>query len=147
MLIKNGIYYFVVDILCVILLLGSIIYLIVAWGGLPDQIPGHFDFAGNITRYGKKGELLFMPIMNIVMFAGVSVVERFPQIWNTGVKVTEQNKFRVYTILKNLIVTSKLSVVAPFAFITIHQTKGINLPVWFIPAFFVICFAPIIFFA
>ena len=143
---RSGIYSFSAKIICLILLVGNFVYLIAVWSNLPDQIPAHFDGAGNITRYGGKGELLLLPIINCVMFAGISVVERFPQIWNTGVRVTEENKWRVYRILKNMIVTLKLAIVAPLVFISVYQSLGTNLPGWFMPAFLFVCLAPIVFF-
>jgi uncharacterized membrane protein len=118
----------------------------VVWSSLPDQIPAHFDGAGNITRYGGRGILLIMPIINLLMFAGITAIEFFPQIWNTGVRVTEKNKRRVYAILSNMIVTLKLTLVAPFVFISIYQTLGTNMPSWFIPVFLFVCLAPMIFF-
>lgn len=34
---------------------------------LPDRIPAHYDFSGNITRYGSKYETLIIPIVAIVL--------------------------------------------------------------------------------
>ena len=39
---------------------------------LPAQIPAHYDFAGNITRYGSKYELLILPMILLA----VSLVSR-----------------------------------------------------------------------
>jgi len=129
-----------------ILLVGNLVYLIAVWGGLPEQIPAHFDSAGNITSYSGKGTLLIMPIVNWAMFIGISVIERFPQIWNTGVRVTKENKWRVYRIIKNMIVTTKFTMVAPFVFISVNQSLGTNLPIWFLPVFLFVCFASLVFF-
>ena len=143
---RSGVYSFSVNIICLILLVGNLVYLIIVWGSIPEQIPAHFDGAGNITRYGGKGELLIMPIINWAMFVGISLIERFPKIWNTGVRVTEENRWRIYRIIKNLIVTEKLAMVAPFVFISICQSRGLSLPGWFLPVFLFLCFAPIVFF-
>ena len=143
---RNGIFYFIVNIVCFVLLIGHVVYLIAVWGSLPDQIPGHFDFAGNVTRYDPKGTLLIMPILNWVMFLGMSLVERFPNLWNTGVKVTRENKVRVYRILLNMIVTTKLSVVVVFLIISINQTLGGSLPGWLMPAALSLVLVPLIFF-
>jgi len=35
---------------------------------LPDKIPAHYGFDGNVTRFGSKYELLIMPIITIGMF-------------------------------------------------------------------------------
>jgi uncharacterized membrane protein len=35
---------------------------------LPDKIPAHYGFDGNVTRFGSKYELLIMPLITIGMF-------------------------------------------------------------------------------
>ena len=145
MRIRNSIFDIIVNIICVLLLVGLVIYLIVAWGGIPDQIPGHFGADGTVTRYDSKGSLIIIPIIAWVMFLGISLVERFPQVWNTGVRVTEENKFRVYRVLKSLIVMVKLIVIALFTVICIIQTLVTSLPVWLLPVFMSLLFFVIVF--
>lgn len=41
---------------------------------LPAVIPAHYDFAGNVTRYGSKYELLILPVILLL----VSFGSRFP---------------------------------------------------------------------
>jgi len=125
----------VINVLCLILLVGTVIYLIVAWGSIPDQIPGHFGGDGQITRYGSKGELFIPQVIIWILFGGLTLVERLPQLWNTGVKVTEENKFRVYGTIKSLLGTVKLIIVAAFSFITINASLSQNLPGWFLIVF------------
>lgn len=35
---------------------------------LPDEIPAHYGFDGNVTRFGSKYELLILPVITIGMF-------------------------------------------------------------------------------
>ena len=41
---------------------------------LPAEIPAHYNFAGNVTRYGSKYELLILPVILLL----VSFGSRFP---------------------------------------------------------------------
>ncbi|MCL2170059.1 MAG: DUF1648 domain-containing protein [Defluviitaleaceae bacterium] len=123
-----------VDIICLFLLAGITVYLIVAWNSLPEQIPGHFAADGTVTRYDGRGALIAPVIISWVLYGLFVLVERFPQIWNTGVQVTEENKERVHRAIRNLISMIKLVIVAKFTFITIFQSLGTNLPSWFMPA-------------
>ncbi|MFA9378789.1 MAG: hypothetical protein ACERKZ_18895 [Lachnotalea sp.] len=66
---------------------------------------------------------------------------------NTGVQVTEENKERVYRILKNLIVTEKLLMVLAFSFISIISSLSLELPMWFLPLFLISIFGSIILYA
>lgn len=121
----------ILNILCLLVLVGITVYLIIRWNSMPKLIPKHFDFAGNVDSYGDKGSILIMPIMSWVLYIIITVLEMFPQIWNTGVKVTEQNKFRVYAILRLMIDIIKLVFVLSFAYITICSVEFTPLGTWF----------------
>ena len=146
MVIKRNRYDIIVNIVCMGLLVGILIYLGLSWNSLPEKIPGHYNAAGVIDRWGNKGELLITPIVAWIMYIGLTALEKYPQIWNTGVQVTDQNKERVYRILKNLIGTEKLLMVAVFIFITINSSLSKPLPIWFLPIFLLLVFGSIILF-
>ena len=140
MKLKRNRYDVFADILCLVLLIGILIYLFVNWSSIPDKIPGHYNSAGEIDRMGNKGELLILPIISWLMFLGMTVVERFPQAWNTGVRVTEDNKERVYRTIKNMLSTMKIIIVAIFSYLTINSAQGLSLSAWFLPVFLLLIF-------
>jgi len=144
-LVGNRIIGIIINIICVIQIIGIIIYLLVAWGDIPDQIPGHFGASGEVTRWDNKGTLFIMPGIAVVIFIVMSVVERYPHLWNTGVRITEENKFRIYRILKGLLDSIKLVIVTMFSFITIIQSFARELPMWFLPVILCMIFIPIVF--
>jgi uncharacterized membrane protein len=146
MKIKKGKYEIFAEAVCLVLLIGVLIYLFFNWSNIPDKIPGHYNAMGEIDRMGSKGELLVIPIINWIMYIGLTVIARFPQTWNTGVTVTEENKERVYRVLKNMLITVKLIVVAIFSFLSINSAQSKALPVWFLPVFLLLMFGSIIFF-
>jgi uncharacterized membrane protein YhdT len=123
-----------------------LIYLFLKWNSIPDRIPGHYNAMGEIDRMGSKEELLVLPVIGWLMYLGMTVIEKFPQIWNTGVTVTEENKERVYRVLKNMLSTLKLIVVAVFVYLTINSSQAISLPVWFLPVLLILMFGSILFF-
>jgi len=137
--------YYIIDIICIALLFGISIYLLIGWGNLPDKIPGHYDALGNIDRWGSKNELIVLPIIAWIMFIGISVLERFPKVWNTGVKVTEENAYRVYSTLYDMIKTLKLMLVIIFSFLTINSIHMNNLPKIFLPIILVLIFGNLIY--
>lgn len=102
---------------------------------------------GQIDRITGKGSLIAIYIITWIMYIGISTVERFPQIWNTGVAVTEGNKGRVYRVLKDMLKTSKLIVVLVFSYLTINTANAIPLSPWFIPVFLILIFGSLIIFA
>lgn len=134
------------DIICLTLLIGVIIFLFVAWGSFPDKVPGHYNAAGEIDRMGSKYELLITPIVGWLMYLGISAIERFPQVWNTGVTVTEKNKERVYRVIRNMMSTLKIIMVLVFVSLTINSSLSTPLPVWFTPAYIILIFGTLILF-
>ncbi|NLL01042.1 MAG: DUF1648 domain-containing protein [Clostridiales bacterium] len=146
MYMKRNKYNVFADIVCLVLLMGVIIYLFVAWGSLPDKVPGHYNAAGEIDRMGSRYELLITPIVGWLMFLGMSAVERFPQIWNTGVTVTEENKERVYRVIRNMLSTLKIIMILIFVFLTINSSLSTPLPVWFTPTYIILIFGTLILF-
>ena len=135
MLIGNRIIGIIINIICLIQIAGIVIYLIVAWDSIPDQIPGHFNASGEVNRWDSKGTLFLLPGIALVMLIVMSVVERFPHLWNTGVRITEENKFRVYAVLRGLLYSVKFIVVTMFVCLAIIQSLMQTLPMWFLPTF------------
>lgn len=43
---------------------------------LPDKIPAHYGFDGNVTRFGSKYEMLIMPIITIGIFFFLLLLEK-----------------------------------------------------------------------
>ncbi|NLC44647.1 MAG: DUF1648 domain-containing protein [Clostridiales bacterium] len=139
-------YDIVVEILCILCLLGTFLYLIITWNNIPDEIPGHYNAVGQVDRLTKKSSIFAVPIVNLIMYIGMSAVERFPQVWNTGVRITEENRSRVYRIIKDMVKTIKLLVVIVFSYLTINSAIATQLSPWFSPVFLILMFGSLIYF-
>ena len=57
---------------CFAILAGMFLGLFVFWGRIPDQIPGHYNGAGEIDRWGSKFELLILPVVGVFMYLFIS---------------------------------------------------------------------------
>ncbi len=145
MKIKNTIFDKIVEIICLILAIGVPLYIIINWSNIPDPLPMHYDLAGNVDRWGDKTELIILPIVTLIMYAFMSAIGYFPQVWNTGVSITEENRERVYRTLKYLVKTMKLIVVVDFSYMTINTLMCRDLPIWFTPVVLLIIFGNITF--
>lgn len=135
----------ILNILCLIILFSTVLFLAVAWSKIPDKVPMHYDFTGNIDRWGSKLEIITLPIIAWIMYIFITIIERFPQVWNTGVKVTEENKERVYSTLLNLISTMKFIIVGVFMYLTVNTALNLELSVWFLPIFILIIFGNLLY--
>lgn len=54
MKIRRGKLDMILNLLCLILLIRMTLWLPIFWDRIPDQVPMHYDFAGNINRWGKS---------------------------------------------------------------------------------------------
>ena len=75
-----------IQVLCILCLVGTTLFILICWNKIPKEIPSHYNMAGEADAMSGKGFLFFPLIMNWLMFLGISVLEQFPQAWNTGVK-------------------------------------------------------------
>ena len=120
--------------LSLLFLLGTAAFLAVCWQRIPEEVPMHFNSAGEIDRWGSRAELLILPVIAWLMYGLMTAVERFPGAWNTGVRVTEENRERVYALLGHLLSTLKLLMTGIFTWLTLWCTLAEPLPKWFLPA-------------
>lgn len=131
-------------ILSVLCLTASTLFLAAGWNQIPEKVPVHYNFAGEADSMTGKGTLILIPVMNWLMYLGISALEHFPQVWNTGVEVTAQNRERVYRVLYHMIVSMKLSLVLIFSFMTVWHKN--YMPSWFFTAAMLLTFGPMLFF-
>lgn len=129
--------------------------LLAVWAGwflwqfpqLPEEMPLHFGFDGRPDRWGPKEELWVPVILCIVLFAALTVVMRFPQIWNTGSKkVTEQNCRWVYQNLASMLVSIRLGMVIVFSISLCMAVKTGRNGLWFWVIWALVLFGPVIYF-
>ena len=140
MKIKRKKFDIILNILCWIILASTMLFLIITWSKIPDTIPMHYDSAGNIDRLGSKLEILVLPIIILIVYTFITIIEKFPEAWNTGVKVTEENKERVYSTLLHLISTIKFIMVGMVAYLTVHTALSLELSAWVTPIFILAIF-------
>lgn len=118
---------------------------------LPDIIPTHYNAAGEADGFGGKATLLFLPSIATIIFVGMTVLNRYPHIFNYPVNITADNAIRHYTNATSMIRYLKLILVVIFgmiAFKTIQHANGqaVGLGIWFLPLTLVLTFIPLIFF-
>ena len=131
MKIKNSLADIIMEVLGLVMLIGTPLYLVIRWPSIPDKLPMHYNFAGEIDRWGGKGEILFLVVMVWILYLMISLVEHFPSVWNTGVQVTLENRMRVYRTLKYMVKTLKLAMTLVFTFLIFNTVAGTPRPGWF----------------
>jgi uncharacterized membrane protein len=134
------------EICCIVCLVGVLIYLLISWAIIPDKIPGHYNAAGQIDKFSGKSSLIILYVVNLIMYIGISILEKFPQIWNVGVRVTAENWYRVYRTIKDMIKTMKLLMVIVFSYLIINSAVAVPLHAWFTPVSLILSFGLLIYY-
>ncbi|MBK8041740.1 MAG: DUF1648 domain-containing protein [Haliscomenobacter sp.] len=132
--------------------------LIVSWGlfakhlpQLPDVIPIHFNARGIPDGYGSKAILWALPVVATVFYSGLTILNRFPHLFNYPVRIVPENARRQYLLATRLIRYLKLSLVLVFYFLlrgAIETAAGRapGLGAWFLPLVLGLVFIPLVVF-
>lgn len=114
----------IINIISLLMLVGSCLYLAVCWNSIAQEIPVHYDFYGEVDRMGSKNEILALPIVMIVLFIALTIIENHPKMWNTGVEINEKNRTRVYTTLRTMICSIRCLIIFVFSYLMIGSLHG-----------------------
>ncbi len=69
---------------------------IVSYQGLPENVPIHYGFTGQVTNYGNKAIIFVLPLVHTFLFIGLTVLNKYPHIFNYPVEITEGNALQQY---------------------------------------------------
>lgn len=117
----------ITNIITALILTFFIGYLIVEWKNIPDIVATHFTISGKADAYGEKNCILIIPIIAVLVFSTIAVVERFPNIWNFPVKVTEENREKLINNGLKLTGVLKMLLSTWFCYIGFCSAKGMPL--------------------
>lgn len=126
-----------------------VVQIIVEYPGLEGKIATHFNASGQPDAWGSKTSMLILPIVTIVLYAGLTILNRFPHLFNYPFEITEHNAEKQYQLAKSLIIILKAGITGIFAYIqfqTINVSSGQagGLGAMFLVLVMAITFIPII---
>src|SRR5699024_8574464 len=104
------------DGITIILLLLCIIYLTVAWESLPSEVPAHYNAAGEVDRWGKKWEMIIIPVIAVAMWISMTVLEKYPHVYNYS-NLTKENVKAQYINARTMLNVIKNTITILFAYI------------------------------
>jgi uncharacterized membrane protein len=118
------------------------------YSNLPETIPIHYNGAGQADGFGRKATILTLPILATILFIGLTVLNKFPHVFNYPTNITHDNALRQYTNATKLIRYLKVIVVFIFGLIvfkTIQNANGeaVGLGTWFLPMTLGLIFIPL----
>ncbi|MFF2178309.1 DUF1648 domain-containing protein [Lysinibacillus sp. NPDC058147] len=127
----------------------SIFYIFVMWGQLPEKIPGHFNGAGEVNRWGSKIEILILPFIGIFLWILLGLLEKAPHMHNYPSRLNETNVEAFYlNSRKGLNETKNLCLILfaaiSFQMVRIALGEAESIGWWFLPIVLIVTAIPII---
>lgn len=105
------------------------------WNSIPDIIPVHFNASGEVDGYGSKSILFIMIPVMLVLYLLLTIVNKFPHLFNFLVEITPENAEIQYTYATKLIRILKLELIIVFSYINlsmIRSTLAGSVNLWFL---------------
>ncbi|WP_350291057.1 DUF1648 domain-containing protein [uncultured Croceitalea sp.] len=89
---------------------------------LPETIPTHFNLKGEADGFGSKSTLWILPIFNLVMYFGMTMLATKMKPWNYNypTKVTAKNAPILYAMSIRMLVWLNLGIALVFLVISAH---------------------------
>ena len=141
----------IIEILAVVTLLAIWIVVLVNYANLPDEIPTHYNGSGEADGFSHKNEIFALPIVTTILFAGLTIINRFPHIFNYPTEITPDNAALQYKFMTRMIRFLKLSIAVIFLMIVLGTVATANeitngLGKWFLPCVMALIFVPTLYF-
>lgn len=126
-------------------------FVLINYADLPDTIPTHFDYAGQVDGYGGKEMILVLTFIATAIFIGMTILNKYPHIFNYPTEITEENALKHYTNATRLLRYIKLIIVVVFGVITLQSVRVANGQIndigsWLLPVTLGLIFIPVFYF-
>ena len=92
----------------------------VSYHSLPDMIPSHFNFKGEVDAYGDKSTIIIPLMIHIGMTILLLWIGNHPEKHNYSVTITEENQSAQYALSSRLI--QNLNIIIGVIFTTISYS-------------------------
>lgn len=124
---------FVFEIFSIVALITLWYPIVIHYNSLPDTIPIHFDVYGVPDDYGDKSSLLLLPIIGTLSYVMLTVLNKFPHLFNFPSEITETNAHRMYGLATTMLRLIKLLTLLTLVFLihlsiqtSLGQAKGLG---------------------
>lgn len=129
--------------------LSSVFLLIYVWDRLPDQVPAHFNALGEVDRWGSKWMLSLLPLIGLILFIMMRLLEKYPHVHNYPERLNHSNASAFYLNSRKLInqiknISLLFFAILLFESIAIAMGWSGGLGKWFLPLMIFGLGAPIV---
>ncbi len=120
-------------------------YILLMYARLPDVIPTHFSIDGTPDGYSQKNMIFLLPSIITILYAGLTIMNKFPHKYIYMVTITPLNAKRNYQSATRKVRFFKFLLVILFGFICFQSIqvalgKSEGLGAWLLPFTFIVFF-------
>ena len=126
----------VLEVLSLLVLLGTIVFLMIYWKHIPDQVPTNYDGAGQISGWSGKKALLMQPLLMVVLYVTLSLAKTV-RYRSLGRQVRLPAPLLFFPAMK-------LAMLSGLSYMAVCTALCRPLGVWFLPVFMAAIFLPMI---
>ena len=125
------------DIIGVVLVVALIVITCIYWIKAPDIVPIHFNFKGEIDSYGSKNTLFILLPIAIIIYIGLAILSKYPEVCNYCIEITPRNKEKQYSMASTFIRIMNVEILTLVLFIqisiAISMNNGKSISIVFLP--------------
>lgn len=88
------------------------------WPSLPERVPTHFNAAGEPDAWGSPITLVVLLGVSVGLWLGLTILQRFPHLYNFPWPITESNAAEQYRLMRSLLIWLKAELTWLFAYLT-----------------------------
>lgn len=111
------------EVVSVVALAYTIVLPALRWDDLPERVPTHFGWQGEVTTEGSAATLWILVGIGVLLYIGLTALQRVPHAYNYPVPITEENAARQYRLGRTLVIATKAWCLVLFAAI-VHAIIG-----------------------
>ncbi len=116
----------IVETVAALILVASIVITAMAYSGLPEVIPTHYNLSGEVDGWGSKCTLIIFAVINIIMYVTMTFLQTKPAIYSFPVAITDENRDSLYALGVKCIRWVKLIVLATFTYLNYSTIEVAN---------------------
>ena len=120
-------------VISTLIVLGLILYLIIGWNSIPDQVPTAFDEAGVPVEYAGKGSLIFMPVVGILLALMMAALVNDTRVWRFPFALRDEMRAKANGIMNNAILLLALEVELLFLVMCLSMALSWQPPSFLLP--------------
>ncbi|PAD33749.1 DUF1648 domain-containing protein [Terribacillus saccharophilus] len=100
--------------------IATVVFLIIIWRHLPEQVPLHMGLTGHVDDWAAKESMLLLPALSIPMFTIMHLLGKYPHIHNYPKRLNDENAAAFYQLSRKMLNKVKNICVLIFCFIELE---------------------------